>query len=75
MSKPPEMWRHTDFSAFAASIKDHNAPGNVQFALTIVHNYMVYYATQNRIMFSMFLIKVKREYFNSHKPLLKSSRH
>lgn len=65
-NKPPELLAHTDYVAFAHSLKQNYAPSCIQFALSIVHNYLRFFWEQGRIRFPLYLARVPRASVESH---------
>ena len=57
---------HTDYVAFAESIRSGYAPRCIEFALNIVHNYLRFFAEQGRLTFPMYLVRVPKASSNSH---------
>ena len=66
VNKSPEAISHTDYVAFADSIRDAHAPRGIEFALNVVHNYLRYFAEQHRLTFPMFLVRVPKAPSQSH---------
>jgi integrase/recombinase XerD len=65
-NKPPEFFRHTDYTAFAELLHANYAPRGVEFALNVVHNYLRYFAEQGRLTFPMYLVRVPKGASRSH---------
>ena len=65
----PEQLQHGDYAAFANSIRSDFAPRGVQFGLTIVRNYLRFFAEQGRLRFPLYLVRVPLGAANSHKPI------
>lgn len=65
-NKYPEAMTHTDYVAFADSIRNKYAPRCIEFALNIVHNYLRFFAEQGRLHFPMYLVRVPKAHSNSH---------
>jgi integrase/recombinase XerD len=72
VNKPPESLRHTDYVAFAASLRGRHAPCGIQFALAIVHNYLRFFAEQGRLRFPLYLAKVPAGVRQSHEAIEES---
>lgn len=66
VNKPPELLRHTDYSAFANSLQGRFSSLGIQYALNIVHNYLRFYLEQGRLRFPLYLARVPRGFPNSH---------
>ena len=69
VNRTPEDLQHGDYAAFANSIRSEYAPRCVQFGLTIVRNYLRFFAEQGRLRFPLYLIRVPLGAANSHKPI------
>jgi len=63
------MLSHTDYAAFADSLRGKHAPCGIQFALSIVHNYLRYFAEQGRLRFPLYLAKVPTGARQSHESI------
>ena len=66
VNKPPERMNHADYGAFAESLKGRYAPRAISFALSVIHNYLRFYAEQGRLHFPLYLARVPRGYVRSH---------
>jgi site-specific recombinase XerD len=66
VNKPPEMMTHTDYGAYAQSLQGHHAPRCIQYALSVVHNYLRFFAEQGRLHFPLYLARVPNGYVQSH---------
>ncbi|MEI6561254.1 MAG: site-specific integrase [Verrucomicrobiota bacterium] len=66
VNKPPEALTHTDYTAFARSLEGKHASKGIQYALTVVHNYLRFYFEQGRLRFPLYLARVPKARSNSH---------
>ena len=60
VNKPPELLRHSDYTAFALSLRGKHAPRGIEYALNIVHNYLRFFAEQGRLRFPLYLARVPK---------------
>ena len=74
-NKCPEAMTHTDYVAFAESIRNKYAPRCIEFALNIVHNYLRFFAEQGRLAFPMYLVRVPKAHSNSHAAITEEDYH
>lgn len=65
-NKPPERMNHTDYVAFAQSLQGRHAPKGITFALSVIHNYLRFFAEQGRLHFPLYLARVPQGYVQSH---------
>ena len=69
VNKPPELMAYNDYVAFAHSLDQKFAPANIQYALSIVHNYLRFYLEQGRLRFPLFLVRIPRAFLQSHQAI------
>jgi len=66
VNKPPEMLRHTDYTAFAQGLQEKYASKSIEFALNVVHNYLRFFSEQGRLHFPLYLARVPHGFAQSH---------
>lgn len=68
-NKAPEDLVIGDWTAFASSLKGRFAPKSVEFALSIIHNYLRYWHEQGRLRLPLYLARVPTARARSHEAI------
>jgi integrase/recombinase XerD len=66
IGKAPEMLSHMDYAAFAEHLRLRYSPKSVEFALTVVHNYLRFFSEQHRLRFPLYLVRIPKAIARSH---------
>ena len=69
VNKMPEDLKYTDYVAFASQLVDNYSPRCIQYALSIVHNYLKFFLHQGRLRFPLYLARIPFAAAESHKPV------
>lgn len=64
--KSPETLKLSDVIAFARMIQRTYAPKNVQYGMSIVHNYLRFWKEQGRLSLPLYLVRVPKATANTH---------
>jgi integrase/recombinase XerD len=72
VDKIPEEISHKDWVAFASQLVDRHSPRGVQYALSIVHNYLKFFFEQGRLRFPLYLARVPNAAAESYQAIEES---
>jgi integrase/recombinase XerD len=75
IGKSPEMLSHMDYAAFAEHLRLKYSPKCVEFALTVIHNYLRFFSEQHRLRFPLYLVRVPKAMARSHHAVTEEEYH
>lgn len=64
--KSPEALKLSDVTAFARLIQRTYAPKNVQYGMSIIHNYLRFWKEQERLFVPLYLVRIPKAIANTH---------
>src|SRR6266700_6790497 len=72
VNKEPEEIRYTDYVAFASQLVGRHSPRGIQYALSIIHNYLRFFLEQGRLRFPLYLARIPKAAAESHQAVAES---
>ncbi len=72
VNKEPEEIKYTDYVAFASQLVGRHSPRGIQYALSIIHNYLRFFLEQGRLRFPLYLARIPKAAAESHQAVEES---